>query len=166
MNLWMTLKRGPKPSSTASTAAVIWRRLRHCRNATFWFQHLGQWLVMFNLVWCIVAWVWGGVQDGIIIVKMNFKKRGMSDVVKTDDTTKPISPSRRHSKCFLTHCLHSAAGAVKQLTNHRVFFIYLTFVLFLHRNRWNTRDVITFSVYHVLNQGFMNRNLHRPLLIC
>ena len=47
-----------------------------------------------------------------------------------------------------------------------VNIIYLTFVLLLHWNRWNTRDVITFSVYHVLNTGFMNINLHRPLLIC
>ena len=45
-------------------------------------------------------------------------------------------------------------------------YVYLTFVRLLHRNRCNTRDVITFSVYHVLNTGFMNRNLHRPLLIC
>ena len=50
----------------------------------------------------------------------------MSDVAKTDDTTKPISPSRHHSKCFLPCCLHSAAGAVKQLANHGGFlYLYL-----------------------------------------
>ena len=34
-------------------------------------------------------------------------------------------------------------------------YISLTFVLLLHRNRCNTTDVITFSVYQVLNTGFM-----------